>query len=64
MEDAVPVHMVHGFDQLVHVTLEAVLRYVVTAAPDQLVDVHVHQLKHQREATGGLVTVVECVYKL
>jgi hypothetical protein len=33
VEDAVAVHVVHGFDQLVHVALDTLLCYVVPPAP-------------------------------
>mmetsp|Transcript_28098 Transcript_28098/g.69182 ORF Transcript_28098/g.69182 Transcript_28098/m.69182 type:complete len:286 (-) Transcript_28098:170-1027(-) len=55
VEDPVAMHMVHGLYQLVHVGLHAVLRDVVAAPANQLVDVHIHELEHQRQAPRGLV---------
>ena len=56
MEDACFVHVVHGFDQLVHVAPDTLLCNIVAAASDELIDVHVHQLKYQRQAPCWLVT--------
>jgi len=55
MEDAISVHVVHRAHQLVHVVLDAVLSYIVPPAPDELVDVHVHELKHKGQPSSGLV---------
>ena len=55
MEDAVLVHVVHGLEQLVHEALDALLAQRLCAALDELVDVAVHELKHQRQAPRGLV---------
>lgn len=59
MKDAVAMHVVHRFEQLPHVALGALLRHVVAAPPNQLVDVHVHQLKHKGQAPCRLVTAPE-----
>lgn len=59
MEDASFMHMVHGLDELVHVAPDSVLGNVVAAAPYQLIYVHVHQLKHQRQPACGLITASE-----
>ena len=56
VEDACFVHVVHGFDQLVHVAPDTLLCNIVAAASDELIDVHVHQLKHQRQPPCWLVT--------
>ena len=55
MEDAVPVHVVHGLEQLVHVVLHGLLGKVLRAALDELVDVALHELKHERQAARGLI---------
>ena len=55
MEDAVLVHVVHGLEQLIHEVLHLVLAQVLCAALDELVDVAVHELKHQRQPPRGLV---------
>lgn len=59
MEDACFVHVVHGFDKLVHVAADTLLSNIVAAASDELIDVHVHQLKHQRQPTCWLVTTMQ-----
>ena len=46
-------------EQLEHEGAYEVWSQVVAAAADQLVDVHVHELKDQRQAPGGLVTAQE-----
>jgi hypothetical protein len=45
MEDAVAVHVIHRLDELIHVALHAVLGDVVPPPADELVNVHVHELK-------------------
>ncbi|KAL3917804.1 MAG: hypothetical protein SGPRY_006260, partial [Prymnesium sp.] len=55
MEDAVTVHVVHRFEQLVHVALDPSFGQVVSSPADELVDVHVHQLEDQSEPAGRLV---------
>lgn len=57
MEDAVPVHVVDGLQELVHVVLDPVLRQVVPLALDCVVHVHVHEFEDQGESTSWLVTV-------
>ena len=61
VEDARLVHVVHGLDELVHVAPDALLRHIVAAPPDQLIDVHVHKLKDQRQPACGLVTAGTCL---
>ena len=55
MEDSVSMHMIHCLDQLIHVSLDSVLRYIVPPATDQFVNVHIHQLKDKRESTRRLI---------
>lgn len=55
VEDAVAVHVVHALHELVHVVLDPVLCNVVPPPSDELIDVHVHQLKHQRKPPRRLV---------
>ena len=55
MEDALAVHVVNGYEQLVHVELDFALLEVVAAAADELVQVDVHELEDERESAGGLV---------
>ena len=61
MKDSVAVHVVDGLQHLVHVILDALLWEVVPPALDGLVHVHVHELKHKRQATSGLVTTQQRV---
>lgn len=42
-----PVHVVDGLQQLEHVPLDALLRQKMPPSPNELVDVHVHQLEHE-----------------
>ena len=56
MKDSITVHMIDGFQDLIHVILDALLWQVVSPALDGLVHVHIHQLKHKCKATSGLVT--------
>mmetsp|Transcript_5980 Transcript_5980/g.17996 ORF Transcript_5980/g.17996 Transcript_5980/m.17996 type:complete len:257 (-) Transcript_5980:263-1033(-) len=46
VKDAVPVHVLDRADQLVHVPLHSRLGKVLPPPADELVYVHVHQLKH------------------
>ena len=48
VEDAGFVHVIHRFDELVHIALNSVLCYIMTAPTDELIDVHIHELKHKR----------------
>ena len=48
VEDASFVHVIHCSDQLVHVALDSVLCHIMTAPADELIDVHIHELKHKR----------------
>ena len=55
MEDAVAVHVLDGLEQLVDVSLHSLLGQVVCTALDRLVQVHFHQLKHQRQSPSWLI---------
>mmetsp|Transcript_10 Transcript_10/g.40 ORF Transcript_10/g.40 Transcript_10/m.40 type:complete len:325 (+) Transcript_10:328-1302(+) len=55
VEDPVPMHVIHALDQLIHICLHPVLIDVVPPSADELVDVHVHELEHEREPARGLV---------
>lgn len=55
VEDAGAVHVLQGLQQLPHVLAHQRLAQVHAAAADQLVDVPVHQLKHQRQAPSPVV---------
>ena len=43
---------------LVHIALDAGLGQVLAAAADELVDVHVHELKHQRQPARRLDSMI------
>ena len=57
MKHSVFVHMIQRFHQLVDVVLDLGLWEVVLAAFHPLVQVHVHEFEHERQAAGGFVTV-------
>lgn len=48
VENTVFVHMVYGFQQLEHVVFDSGLGQVMSAAFNRVVEIHIHQLKHQR----------------
>ena len=56
MENASLVHMVHGLDELVHVAPYPVLCHVMAAPAYELIDVHVHELKHECKPACRLIT--------
>lgn len=51
----VPVHVGNGPEELVNVALDTLLRQRVAAAADELVYVHIHQLKDEGQAPRGRV---------
>eukprot|EP00469_Lotharella_globosa_P014354 CAMPEP_0167821422 /NCGR_PEP_ID=MMETSP0112_2-20121227/6789_1 /TAXON_ID=91324 /ORGANISM="Lotharella globosa, Strain CCCM811" /LENGTH=260 /DNA_ID=CAMNT_0007722391 /DNA_START=891 /DNA_END=1669 /DNA_ORIENTATION=+ len=55
VEDVLPVHERDSRNQLVHVHLDECVGEVLLPASYELVDVHVKQLKYQRQPTAGLV---------
>ena len=57
VEDTSLVHVIHCLDELVHIPSYPLLSHVMTAPPYELIDVHVHELKYQRQPTSRLVTV-------
>ena len=56
MEDTVPVHMVDGLYELIHIVLDPILRQVVSLSFDGIIHIHVHELKDQRQSTRWLIT--------
>ena len=56
MKDASLVHVIHCFDELIHVALDPFLCHIMAAPAYELIDVHVHELEHQRKAPCWLVT--------
>ena len=57
MKDPVPVHMLDGLQQLVDVVLHSRLRQVVRPPLNGFIQVHLHELEYEGQATGGLVTM-------
>lgn len=55
MENAVAVHMVDGFEQLVHVVFDPAFGEVVLAPFDCFVGVSVHQFEDERQSACWLV---------
>lgn len=55
MENAVPVHVIDRLQQLIHVVLDSIFRQVVSAALYGIVEIHVHQLKHECETPSRLI---------
>ena len=47
MEDAVTVHVIDSFHELVHVVLDALLWQVMASSLDGVVHVHLHELEDQ-----------------
>ena len=47
MEDAVTVHVIDSFHELVHVVLDAFLWEVVTSTLNGIIHVHLHQLENK-----------------
>ena len=56
VENAVPVHVVYGLEQLVHVVFDSVFGQVVSLALDRVVHVHVHELEDEGESARRLIT--------
>ena len=56
MENSSLVHMIHGFDELIHIPPYPVLCHVMAAPAYELIDVHVHELKYKRKPACGLIT--------
>lgn len=61
MEDTSLVHVVHGLDELVHVTPYPLFCHIMAAPAYELIDVHVHELKHKREPASRLVTAEKII---
>ena len=47
MEDAVFMHMVNGFQHLIHVEFNPLLRQIVPSSFNCFVHIHIHQLEYQ-----------------
>ena len=55
MEDAVAVHVVHRLGELIHVNLDSVFGNIMSAPANELIDIHVHELKDECESSRRLV---------
>ena len=55
MENTVPVHVLDGFEQLVHVVLYPGLWHIVLATLDCLIQVHVHDFKNEGQSASRFV---------
>ena len=55
MEDAVTVHVIDSFHELVHVVLDALLWEVVTSTLNCIIHIHLHQLENQCQSSSGLI---------
>ena len=55
MKDPVAVHVVHCLGQRIHELSDPRLAKIVTPTADELVDIHLHQLEHQRQPSSGLI---------
>lgn len=61
MEDSITVHVVHGFHELPHVAPHKIFCQVVPPASDELIDVHIHELKHERQSARRLITATQLI---
>ena len=55
MKDAISMHVIDRFDELVHVILDSAFWQVVTSTLDSVIHVHVHQLEYECESARWLV---------
>jgi hypothetical protein len=55
MKNPVPMHVLDGFEELVHVVLNSLLWEIVRTAFNGFVQVLVHQLEHKGKPSGRLV---------
>lgn len=55
MKNAVFVHVINGFDHLVHIIANSGFWEVVAAALDGLVHVHVHELENERKTASRFI---------
>ena len=56
MENPISVHMIDGFENLIHVILDSLLREVVSPTFDCLIHVHIHKLENKSQAASRLIT--------
>ena len=55
MKNTVAVHMLNRFHQLVDVVFNARLGHVISSALDRVIQIHVHQLKYERQSACRLI---------
>jgi hypothetical protein len=64
MEDAVLVHVINGFKNLVHQELNSVFGEVIPPTLNRFIHIHIHELEHQCQSASWLVTIVLSLTKL
>ena len=64
VKDTSLVHVIHCLDELIHVPPNPFLCHIMTATAYELIDVHVHELKHQRQPPCRLVTANSTLFRL
>lgn len=52
-------HVIDGFEHLVHVVLDSLLWQVVPPALDCLIHIHIHKFKHQGQSASWFITVAK-----
>lgn len=56
MKNAVSVHVVYRFNQLVHVVFDPIFWQIMPFAFYCVIHVHVHKLENEGQPPGGLIT--------
>ena len=55
MENAIAVHMIHCFHELVHVHLHPMLWKVMAPSTNVFINVHIHELKDKGKSASWLI---------
>ena len=55
VENAVSMHVINRFQELIHIVLDAILWKIVSFTLDCIIHVDVHQLKHKRQTSCWLI---------
>ena len=55
MENAVSMHMVYSFNELVHVVLNPVFGQITASSFNRIIHIHVHQLEDKGKSPGRLI---------
>ena len=63
VKDTSLVHVIHCLDELIHVPPDPFLCHIMTATAYELIDVHVHELKHQCQPPCRLVTANSTLFR-